>query len=179
MAYSAAPPLPDPTRYITDNDDNAISTFSNAIPPLVPVGSDLGGALVRLGYLNPKSPAQLTNQTDLEAYQAALTNLPPLVPSGGVGAVWFIDTPPQAASPMHRTISLDIVIQLEGEIELTLDSGEKRMVKPGEVTIQRSTKHAWYNPSLNKWTRMIAVMTECQEVQVGNQTLGATGVRKT
>ncbi|KAI9687454.1 MAG: hypothetical protein M1822_002064 [Bathelium mastoideum] len=176
MANSTAPPLPDPTRYITDNNDEAISVFSGAVPPQVPVGSDLGGALLRLGYLAPKPPAQLTNQTDLKAYEAALTDLPPLVPLGGAAAVWFIDTPPQAASPLHRTVSLDIVVQLEGEIELTLQSGEKKTIKPGDVTVQRSTLHSWYNPSPTKWTRMLAVMVETQEVQIGNQALGATGV---
>ena len=165
--------LPDPNRYITDNDVNGESFFSKALPPALPVVQDLGGALMRLGYIEAQPPALLTNDTDVKAYENSLGQLPPLVPLGGGPAVWYIDTPPNSSSPMHRTVSLDIVIQLEGEIELTLSSGEKRILKPGDLTIQRSTLHQWRNPSMTKWTRMLGVMSECQPVVVGNQTLGA------
>jgi uncharacterized cupin superfamily protein len=36
-----------------------------------------------------------------------------------------------SASPMHQTKSIDYGIILEGEIELILDSGETRLLKPG------------------------------------------------
>lgn len=44
---------------------------------------------------------------------------------------------PGELSPMHRTVSLDYGIVLEGEVELILDSGEKRLMKQGDVAIQR------------------------------------------
>ena len=173
MDSNSSTPLPNPNRYITDNDANGESFFFTALPPALPVATDLGGALMRLGYIEAQPPALLTNDTDLKAYENALQNLPPLVPAGGGPAVWYIDTPPNSSSPLHRTVSLDIVIQLEGEIELTLSTGEKRILKPGDLTIQRSTLHQWSNPSKTKWTRMVGVMSECQPVVVGNQTLGA------
>jgi len=46
---------------------------------------------------------------------------------------------------MHRTVSLDYGIVLEGDVELVLDSGEKRAMKQGDVAIQRGTNHAWRN----------------------------------
>lgn len=172
MSSTTPPPLPDPNRHITDNDANGRSSFSKAVPSALPVARDLGGALFRLGYIAPKAPAQLTNQADLKAYQASLEDLPPLVPPGGNAIVWYIDTPPGGTSPMHRTVSLDIVVQIAGEIELTLESGETRLMKPGDLTVQRSTLHAWRNPSETQWARMLGVMAECEPVVVDGKTLG-------
>ncbi|KAB8356314.1 hypothetical protein FH972_023898 [Carpinus fangiana] len=62
----------------------------------------------------------------------------------------------------------------DGTIELTLSNGEQRIIKPGDITIQRSTLHKWRNPSTTEWSRMIVVMTECQPVVTKNG--GALGV---
>jgi len=58
---------------------------------------------------------------------------------------------------MHRTQTLDHVIVLEGEMELTLDGGETRLVKAGEIVLQRSCWHSWRNPSKTKGARMYAI----------------------
>jgi mannose-6-phosphate isomerase-like protein (cupin superfamily) len=47
---------------------------------------------------------------------------------------------------VHATPSLDYAIVLEGEIWAVLDE-EERLMKPGEVLIQRGTRHAWSNRS--------------------------------
>ena len=44
----------------------------------------------------------------------------------------------------HKTRSLDYAIVLEGEIYAMMDEGEKLM-KPGDILIQRGTNHAWSN----------------------------------
>jgi hypothetical protein len=46
---------------------------------------------------------------------------------------------------MHRTDTLDAVILVKGEVDLLLDAGEVRSLKPGDVVIQRATNHAWVN----------------------------------
>lgn len=73
---------------------------------------------------------------------------------------------------MHRTVSLDYGVVLEGEVELVLDSGEVRLMKRGDVAIQRGTNHAWRNPSETKWSRMMYVLQEANEIKVGGKTLG-------
>lgn len=173
LSNSDVPLLPNPQRHITDNDDNARSFFSNAITTALPVINKLGTAHQRFGYLVPPGPAALTAQVDLKSYEAALKDLPPLVPVGGNAAVWYIDMPPGSESPMHRTMSLDIVIQIEGEVELTLESGEKRVIKPGDLIVQRATMHAWRNTSSHKWSRMIGIMAESQPVEAGGKVLCA------
>ena len=166
-------PPANPNRYITDNDEDGKSFFSTTIPESLPVTGDLGGALQRLGYTTEQAPMTLTDATDLKAYETSLTEPPPLVRQGGAANVWYIDTPPSGESPMHRTASLDIVIQISGEIELTMSNGETRLVKPGDMTVQRSTLHKWRNPSETQWSRFVGILMECQPVVTENE--GALG----
>lgn len=48
-------------------------------------------------------------------------------------------------SGMHRTVTVDYDIVLEGELWLELDDGEIRHLKAGDVVIQNGTHHAWRN----------------------------------
>ncbi|ORY54951.1 uncharacterized protein BCR38DRAFT_452998 [Pseudomassariella vexata] len=171
QSFTTPPNLPDPNRVITDTNSDAKAVFADIPAPLTVV-RNLNGSLVRLGYVTDRPPVSYANNMDVATYEQCLQNLPPLVQPGGGAVVWYIDTPPNGASPLHRTVSLDIVIPVEGEIELQLDSGETRLLKPGDLAIQRATMHAWRNPSTTKWARMIGIMSESEPVVVGNQTLG-------
>jgi quercetin dioxygenase-like cupin family protein len=79
---------------------------------------------------------------------------------------------PGVTCAMHRTVSLDYGVVLEGEIEAILDSGETRMMKRGDVCIQRGTMHAWRNPSETEWCRMLFVLQPCKPVEVAEKTYG-------
>lgn len=46
---------------------------------------------------------------------------------------------------MHRTETLDVIVLVRGAVDLVLDHGEARSLKPGDVVIQRATNHAWVN----------------------------------
>ena len=156
--------LPDPKRYITANDDRGESFFSHAVPTELAVGQDLGGAKQRLAYTSDRPKVTLTNDHDLHEYQQALKALPELVRSGGATNVWVIETPPGAKSPLHRTVSLDTVIQVQGQIKLTLSNGDSRLINPGDITVQRGTLHEWSNPSSTEWSRFVGIMTESEPV---------------
>ena len=45
---------------------------------------------------------------------------------------------------MHTTRTIDYGIVLSGEIDLELDEGTVHL-GPGDVVVQRGTRHAWYN----------------------------------
>jgi len=47
---------------------------------------------------------------------------------------------------MHRTLTVDYAIILEGEIVAMLDDGET-VLRAGDILIQRGTNHAWANRS--------------------------------
>lgn len=153
-------PLPNPNRYITDNDADGNSFFSTDLPASVEVGSNLGGGFQRLGYQTEQPPVSL--KKDLEVYKSALQTKAPLFVPGGGANVWYNDIPPGAESPMHRTVTFDIIIIVVGEVELTLSNDETRTVKPGDMVIQRATMHKWRNPSKTQWARMIGIVSECQ-----------------
>ena len=46
---------------------------------------------------------------------------------------------------MHKTDTLDVIILVRGSVDLLLDDGEARSLKPGDVVMQRATNHAWIN----------------------------------
>lgn len=46
---------------------------------------------------------------------------------------------------MHKTETLDVIVLVKGSVDLLVDDGEARSLKPGDVVIQRATNHAWIN----------------------------------
>jgi hypothetical protein len=60
----------------------------------------------------------------------------------------------------HKTNSIDYAIVLEGEIYALMDEGEKLM-KAGDVLIQRGTSHAWSNRS-DKPARVAFVLIDAK-----------------
>lgn len=62
----------------------------------------------------------------------------------------------------HKTNTIDYAIVLEGEIYALMDEGEKLM-KTGDVLIQRGTNHAWSNRS-DKPARVAFVLIDAKPV---------------
>lgn len=46
---------------------------------------------------------------------------------------------------MHKTDTLDVIVLVQGKVDLILDDGDPTPLKPGDVVIQRATNHAWVN----------------------------------
>jgi len=63
------------------------------------------------------------------------------------------------SSGMHRTKTIDYGMVLEGEIYMLVDDGEERLMKPGDICIQRGTDHAWQNRS-DKPCRLMFVLID-------------------
>lgn len=61
----------------------------------------------------------------------------------------------------HKTESLDYAVVLEGEIVAMMDHGE-RVMRPGDVLVQRATNHSWSNRS-GRNCRMLFVLLALQE----------------
>lgn len=70
---------------------------------------------------------------------------------------------------MHRTVSLDYGVVLEGEVILQLDSGERRQLVRGDIFVQRGTAHQWRNPSNTDPARLLLVHLGSKEVVVENK----------
>lgn len=62
-----------------------------------------------------------------------------------IGAAGFVVGDPDDPS-MHRNDSVDYNIIISGEIYTTTERGEV-LLRPGDVLVQRGTKHTWHNRS--------------------------------
>jgi quercetin dioxygenase-like cupin family protein len=162
--------LPPVSRVITDHSNEGKAVFSSAIPEPIVWQELADGARFSLGYATNKFPAELSNETDIKTYSHYLENLPGIAIPGGT-VLRYVDMMPGATSPMHRTVSLDYGVVLEGEVELVLDSGEVRLLKRGYVVVQRGTNHAWRNASKTEWARMLYVLQDAKPLEIGGTKL--------
>lgn len=124
-----------------------------------------------LAYTTDKYPVDFNSNQDVNSYKSYLDQKPGLVINGGT-VLRIVDMPPGALSPMHRTVSLDYGVVLEGEVYLELDSGEKRLMRRGDISIQRGTNHAWRNTSSTQWARMLYMLQESKPIEVEGKKLG-------
>ena len=174
-------PIKPPKRLITTHNAEGKAIFSDAFPEAAQqkkVGDD---ATFMLAYTTTAFPADLNGDKDIESYREYDSQPPGLVVNSGT-VLRYVDIAPGKVSPMHRTVSLDYGIVLEGEIELILDSGEVKQMAVGDVAIQRGTMHAWKNAG-STWGRLVFILQPCKPVvtadgnQLAEDYADMTGVR--
>ncbi|TKX22734.1 cupin domain-containing protein 5 [Elsinoe australis] len=157
-------------RYITDHDNSGKAIISDRIPSELPLTTiPSRGAVFALQYSTTTFPAKLDG-SDLDTYESHLKHGPGVAISQGT-VIRTVDMEPGHLSPMHRTISLDYGIVVEGEIEIVLDSGETRLLKRGDSCIQRATNHAWRNPSKTEWARVVFILVGAEKPKVNGKEL--------
>lgn len=80
----------------------------------------------------------------------------------------MIDFGPGLESPLHRAVSIDYGVVIEGVFELELDSGQKRVMRQGDISVQRATAHKWRNITGNGTLpgRMLYILLDCNDVYV-------------
>lgn len=169
MAHSS--PLPPITRFITTHNAEGKAIFSDAVSEEAERKPVDGTATFALSYCTGDYPADLNEDKDIKIYQEYLSKPPGLVIGNGT-VLRHVDVPPSSTSPMHRTVSLDYGIVMNGSIELILDSGETRQMAVGDIAIQRGTMHAWRNTSDTEWARMLYVLQPCKPLEIGGQKMG-------
>lgn len=69
-----------------------------------------------------------------------------------------VDFAPGVESNLHRSICVAYGIVTNGVLELSLDSGEKRLIYPGDVSVNRSGMHRWRNVSESQPARVVFVI---------------------
>lgn len=159
--------LPDIHRYITAHSPEGESVFLShtQLPdyiPSRPAGEDGDIALL---YATSGTPVVLDDEVDVAEYDDYLHTPPGLTtPQGTV--VRTIDLRPGKITPMHRSVSLDYGVVLEGEVDLILDSGQSRVLKRGDVSVQRGTAHSFRNCSNTEWVRMLFVFLPIHKMTI-------------
>ena len=130
----AFPPV---QRVVTGHDARGLAVFRSEdadSPRLIPSGD----AAFLLLWTTAAVPADNNDELDGRQRDAGLT-----LHRGSV--IRVVDFLPGCTSPLHRTNSIDYGIVLTNEIELELDSGEKRTIRAGGIIVQRGTNHLWRN----------------------------------
>jgi quercetin dioxygenase-like cupin family protein len=169
--------LPASNSYITDHSEDGASVFSTefgdtphykVLPSSSTIIADIHHSPQIPVSLQPNDP-----NNDLSATTTLIstnTHAAKVFPEAST-VFRRIDSPPGSVTPMHRTISVDYGIVISGEVELSLESGEKRILRAGDTVVQRATMHQWRNLSETEWCRMLFVMMPAQDLVVAGKRL--------
>jgi quercetin dioxygenase-like cupin family protein len=166
--------LPLINRYITTHSESGCSVLESTIPSPA-IWRHIPEASFFLGYVTKSFPIDLKDDADLVTYTDAYGSPPKVTYPGGT-VLRVMDLAPGKASPMHRTVSLDYCVVLEGVLELALDSGETQLMKRGDMCVQRATMHEYRNTSQTEWARMLMVYVDSTKPVVGGKELGESMV---
>ena len=151
-------------RIVTGHDASGKSVVLSEGPN--PKTLDIGTAAFHEVWITDRTPVEIA------ATEPEPTDRPVRVPPPANGVVVrFTEMEPGAASPMHRTETLDVGVVLEGETWLLLDDGSETLMRAGDVCVQRGTNHAWANRS-DRPVRMVFAMIDGT---IGDELLAATG----
>ena len=162
--------LPPLKRLITTHNDTSQAVI-HSDEPFAWQPYDSNNMAFSVVYTTSSFPPDLNADADVKAHTSLMAKGTGLVnPNGTV--IRCVDFAPGYRCGMHRTQSLDYGIVLEGEIEMVLDSGERRDMKRGDVAVQRATQHQWVNRSETEWARMMFVLQDCKPLEVRGEVLG-------
>lgn len=158
------------TSHITTNDADGIARFHASTPgEWVHYGPHMA---VNTIYTTATSPPSFANNADISAHERDIASGSPALVNPNGTKCTIIEIGPGNVALMHRTQSLDYGVVLAGEIELTLDGGESRTMKAGDVVVQRATMHSWWNTSETEWVRMMFVLIESEKLVIGGKEMG-------
>ncbi|POS68896.1 cupin domain-containing protein [Diaporthe helianthi] len=123
-------------------------------------------AVANILYSTRESPVDMAGDIDVVKAKEAE---PPLHYHNGT-VVRMVDFGPGVESPLHRAVSLDYGVVIEGEFELTLDSGETRIMRQGDFSVNRGAMHAWRNLTGNGTLpgRMLWILLDCKPFVLNN-----------
>ena len=180
QAKTARPPFGEPNRYVTTHDGEGNAVFSSKMSG--PVTSyEIPGMLYYEAWKKFEAgPPYLDCEADFDQIKVRENEDATIAfPKPGATYLRYCDWPPGGSSPLHRHETMDFGIVIHGQMEATMDSGDVRMLKAGDVIIQRNTMHAWRNPSDTEWARVVFVIQGCHPVHIGGKVmredLGAFG----
>lgn len=163
--------LPGLTAYLTGHDETTGKAIIQSTRPANWVPFDDNKMGFNVIYTTSEFPASLNSNADLTKHDDLLSSKQLGLVSPGGTVCRIVDFAPGYECMMHRTQSLDYGVVLEGSIEMLLDSEQKQVLQRGDVAVQRSTMHAWRNPSDTEWSRMLFVLQDCQPLTVGGTAL--------
>ena len=163
-----------------DKDGKAIVLFDGANPHKVVRPNR--SVTSRLVWVTDQTPADISGTADRAATNIGIApphngsvfriiDIPPTPPEIGTLEKDYLhkqigDHAPKKGLPprhplMHRTLTIDYAIIMQGEIDMLLDDSEVHL-KAGDVLIQQGTNHAWVNRGTES-CRIAFILIESKE----------------
>ena len=172
MPIRKANDLPAIHRYITTHSTEGEAVFisRSQLPDLIPSHKAGEDGEISLLYATVNNPVSVDDELDIVAYDDYLHLSPGLTTQQGT-VLRMIDLKPSKITPMHRTISFDYGVVLEGEVDLILDSGQTRVLRRGDVSVQRGTAHSFRNRSKTQWCRLMLLFMPLQKITIQGKVL--------
>jgi mannose-6-phosphate isomerase-like protein (cupin superfamily) len=165
--------------YVTTHNAEGKAIFSGKVLQEVKKNEITIGD-IRIISSTHKFPVDLSTESDIEQYnqdctQPIFPGARRICPDGGT-AVCIMSLKPgvgKTGGILHRTMTLDVLVVIEGEIEIHLDSGEMKVVKTGDSIVQRATMHKWVNVTPNNgWARWVVfIQAAADAVHIGDKML--------
>ncbi|KAL2364428.1 hypothetical protein RJZ56_002686 [Blastomyces dermatitidis] len=137
-------PEQSPQRFITTHDASGASVFDASIPTTVPDAEYPGGLSIFKPNMQPKAFPHPSAQTPISKSTAT-------------------------ASPTQEGSLLTT-----GSLELLLDSGESRVLRKGDVFVQRATMHRLKNMSSTEPVTMVVFIQPCALLEARDLTAASS-----
>jgi quercetin dioxygenase-like cupin family protein len=161
-------------HYITTHETTGTAIFSPKAPVSqhlmsIPIGD------IRIISSSHQFLPTLSNESDIDQYQhdrvsPFFAGERRICPDGGTAAC-IISMAPGAESGMHRTMTVDAIVVVKGQVEITLGSGEMPLLRTGDSLVQRGTMHKWRNVTPNeRWARWVVfIQATAGPMKVGDR----------
>ncbi|CAL1711770.1 unnamed protein product [Somion occarium] len=168
------PYLPDVRRVVTGHDSEGKAAVLSDEVAKPTFWSPESTSPVHDYYRTEETPAIIDSEVATGEWDDGITSNPALVSPNG-STFRTIDLAPGQVVPMHRTQTIDYGIVVKGSVVLELDNGDRRILKEGDVFIQRGSAHSWRNET-DDWVRTHFVMIGANPIHVNGESLPAHAV---
>lgn len=162
MTSNSAQPLPSTRRVVTSHNDDAKAIISH--DSRINGRQTAHGPCIQLLWSSESLPPDVNGGQDQGLADTGLSN------DGTI--VRIVDFPPKSQGMVHRSMTLDYIFVLKGQVVLTLDDRSRTVVKENEAVIQQAAMHGWDNET-DDWARLLCVLIKAQPPVVNGKELGS------
>lgn len=143
----ASQPLPEIRRIVTGHNKETKAIIQR--DGLIKARRAGHGPVISRIWSSEDLPPNVNSDNDLGLVETGLSN------KGTICRI--VDFPPSSTGMVHRSMTLDYIYVLKGEVVLTLDDGSRTTVKEGEIVVQQATMHGWDNET-DTWARLLCIL---------------------
>jgi len=137
-------------------DGTSIFGADRGVPLLQPFGPTSSSFAV----FDQRETVPVNNQEATGEFAEMLPRCPPR------GVIFCLtNIAPHFTVPMHRTLSIDYGVVLDGEIVLKLENGDEKTLRAGEFVIQGGANHQWINRT-DETCRTMFIMVGAEKVKL-------------